>query len=160
MKKVAGWIMSVLMMGACEGIDCTLNNVVTCTYAFYNSEGVACTVTDTLTVTAAGTDSILYNRGTNISTIDLPMSYWKEADTLTFTFYNPDADTKGSITLRVTKTNTQHFESPDCPTTMFHMLTEASEVGVSQLADSIVINNPTVNYEAKENIKIYLHTAD
>ena len=50
---------------SCDSNDCPLNNVVYSTYGFYvnTADGEAkVSVMDTLTVVAAGTDSILINR--------------------------------------------------------------------------------------------------
>ena len=144
---------------SCESFDCTLNNVVVCKYAFYSADGQNVTVLDTLTVTTEGSDSILYNRGSNVSSLSLPMSHWQEADTLNFYFYNAESQTTQKVVIRVKKTNTQHFEAPDCPTTMFHELQSIDFDSPTQCVDSIVISNTAVNYESQENIKIYLHTA-
>jgi len=156
MRKLLTILSSFLLFSACESIDCTLNNMVYCYYGFYSSStGEAISITDTITVTALGTDSILYNRGVNKSSISLPMSYWNDTDTLNFLFYNDSASY--SATLFVNKTNVQHYESPDCPTTMFHQLTGATFE--SAIIDTIVITRPGVNYLQDENIKIYFRTA-
>ncbi|MDE7166354.1 MAG: hypothetical protein K2O17_04930 [Bacteroidaceae bacterium] len=146
---------------SCESIDCTLNNVVTCKYAFYSSsDGAAFTLADTLSITAEGTDSVLYNRGSKVKSVSLPMSYWQETDTLNFRFYNRETGLDATIAIYIKKSNTPHFESPDCPTTMFHELREVTYREEQGLVDSVVIAHPSVNYASKENIKIYLHTAD
>ncbi len=156
MKKLLGFVIAVLALASCEGVDCTLNNMVYCYYGFYSSEtGEAIQLTDTLTITAQGTDSILYNKGINCSSVSLPMSFWNDADTLIFHIYN-DSISFESL-LFVGKTNTQHYESPDCPATMFHQLTTAG--WQSSLIDSVVIVRPGVNYLQNENIKIYFRTA-
>ncbi|MBQ8969462.1 MAG: hypothetical protein IJ064_07015 [Bacteroidaceae bacterium] len=164
MRKAFGIFVTGLLMlaiGACESIDCTLNNVVMLNVGFYDSQtGNSYAFTDTLTVTAQGTDSVLYNRGIRQTAITLPMSYWQEADTLTFSFYKWEYDLSYDVVLRVQKTNFQHFESPDCPTTMFHTLTAIDYDDADSYVDSIVIANTAVNYASLENIKIYLHTDD
>ena len=82
-------MLCLLLMAACDGIDCTINNVVMLNVGFYSSEdGSECSITDTLTVTAEGSDSVLYNKGSMVSKVTLPMSYWQEADTLHFHFFN------------------------------------------------------------------------
>lgn len=144
---------------SCESIDCTVNNVVTLNIGFYSSEdGSALSLTDTLTVTAAGTDSVLYNRGRGVAAISLPMSYWQEADTLLLHFANPDET--HDVTLIVGKENTPHFESPDCPTTMFHEITGTTLVAPTGYVDSVVVAKKSVHYGSQENVKIYMHPAD
>ena len=83
------------------------------------------------------------------------MSYWKETDTLDLHIFNKEASYRA--TLFVSKSNMQHFESPDCPTTMFHRLTSVSHTG--SIVDSVVIVRPDVDFLQDENIKIYFHTA-
>ena len=146
---------------SCESIDCTLNNVVACHYAFYSAEtGEAYTLTDVLTVTAEGTEEVLYNQGTNTQSISLPMSYWQDTDVLKFSFYNTETETTEEATLQVSKTNTQHFESPDCPATMFHQLTSITFDSPTGYIESVEITKKSVQYNSQENVKIYLHTAD
>ena len=71
MKKLKGITRTLVCIGvfiavaACESTDCPINNIVYSTYGFYaaTDEGESkIQVLDTLTITAAGTDSILINR--------------------------------------------------------------------------------------------------
>lgn len=143
---------------SCEGIDCTLENVVTLNISFYSSEsGAAVSVTDTLNITAKGTDSVLLNRGRNLQKVSLPMSYWQEADTLSLIFSGGEEDNayEYNIVLRISKSNQPHFESPDCPTTMFHEITNLDYDDPYHLTDSIIVENSAINYASLENIKIY-----
>lgn len=150
-----------LLLISCEGIDCTVNNVVMCHYTFYasGSEDVV-SVKDTLTITAEGTDSVLYNKGVNVSKLSLPMSHWKEADTLNFTFKSSTQDYSQQMSLYIRKDNIPHFENPDCPTTMFHQITGIDLDSPTHCVDSVVIANPLVNYATQENIKIYLRISN
>ncbi|MBO4611695.1 MAG: hypothetical protein J5671_00825 [Bacteroidaceae bacterium] len=150
---------SQFLIFSCEGINCAIDNVVTLNMGFYDENDTKKAITDTLTVTAEGTDSVLYNRGINITSLSLPMSHWQEADTLTMTF----RDTLGTdhiVKLRIEKTNLPHYESPDCPTAMFHEIKSVTMTSGSPYVDSVVLAKPKVNYEALENVKIYLHPTD
>ena len=69
-----------LLLAACETIDCTLYNTVGLKARFY-SQGAAVSITDTLTISACGTDSVLLNRAVSASDVTLPMSFWQAADT-------------------------------------------------------------------------------
>ena len=150
---------ALLCLCSCEGINCTLNNVVTCNIAFYSSStGEAVSITDTLTVTAMGTDSILYNKGISTSKLSLPMSYWNEADSLILNISGSSEQYKPIIIIN--KSNTVHFESPDCPSVMFHVIEGVDWDNDLGLIDSVTISNPAVNYDALENIRIYLHTVE
>ncbi len=145
-----------LALASCEGIDCTLNNVSLCNIYFYSSEtGKSISLADTLTVTAVGTDSVLYNRGVNASYVSLPLSYHAETDTLVLSVEGEDYFLQS--TLYVSKTNTEHYESPDCPTTMFHTITGAE--CRSSVVDSGVVKRAEVDYLQDENIRVYFHTA-
>ena len=134
------FLLYILLLAGCESIDCTLNNIVSLNVGFYESTtGNSYSITDTLNITANGTDSILYNRGFNISTLTLPMSYWQDADTLNLNFYDSSLNQTNTVVLRIAKSNTPHFESPDCPTTMFHNITAIDFDDTSKYVDSIVI---------------------
>ena len=87
------------------------------------------------------------------------MSYWLEADTLKLDFYNVTNDTHHPVVLYVDKTNIPHYESPDCPTTMFHVIQGVSFTSTTNYVDSVIVTNPSVNYNAQENIRVYLHPA-
>lgn len=152
-------MVSLVVMTGCEGIDCTLNNIVSLNVGFYSSsDGLTYAEPDTLTVTAEGTDSVLCNRSRGRSSITLPVSYWQEADTLNFNFYNSEESHR--ITLRIRKTNKLHYESPDCPTTMFHTIQGIESIGGQGYIDSVVVVNPNINYASYENIRIYFHLPD
>lgn len=149
----------LLMLVACEGINCTLNNVVLLHVGFYDSStGQPVALTDTLTVTAEGTDSVLLNRKVGAQGLTLPMSYWREADSLLLTISGPDYQWTEVVYLH--KENTPHYESPDCPATMFHLLKQAEWNVVRSAIDSVVIVKPTVNYQTDENVRIYFSTGN
>lgn len=138
-------------LAACDSIDCTLYNTVSLACSFY-SEGQAVKLTDTLTVSALGTDSILVNSLIGASKLELPLSYSQDADTLVLRIYGKEYDL--SDTLWVEKTNTPHFESPDCPTTMFHQIKSVRHT--STFIDSVTITRNLVDYDQTENIRIHL----
>lgn len=157
MKKIVQ-ILLIAMGGltACDSIDCTLNNTVECKMTFYNAEGKAVALADTLTITAAGTDSVLYNRGIRVSSVSLPLSYYKDRDTLTLHIYGQDYAIEEQLIIE--KSNYEHFESLDCPVKMFHTINGVSSTHT--VIDSVRIASPLVQYDNGENIKIYLHTGN
>ena len=138
-------------LAACDSIDCTLYNTVSLACSFY-SEGQAVKLTDTLTVSALGTDSILVNSLIGASKLELPLSYSQDADTLVLPIYGEEHNL--SDTLWVEKTNTPHFESPDCPNTMFHQIKSVRHT--STFIDSVTITRNLVDYDQTENIRIHL----
>lgn len=153
--KLALWAALLTMLHACDTVDCTLNNKVACTYNFY-SEGAMVQLNDKLTVTACGTDSVLINAENNAKNMVLPMSYWNEADTLVLQVMS--ATYVLTDTLYVRKSNTSHFESPDCPTTMFHEILSVD--CTHSFIDSVTVVKPSVNYDELENIQIHLHSGN
>ena len=155
-----------LVVGAvsCESVTCPLNNTVESVYGFYATErdadgsfigGGAISIGDTLTITAAGTDTTLINRIYNTSTVSLPVSYYGDVDTLLFSF----TDTAGTVTLDtvwVKKLNAYHFDDPSCPIHMFH---EVQSVGSTHLLiDTIIVVDKHINYDGFENFQIYFFT--
>ena len=152
-------ILMALLVG-CENVECPLNNTVHAKFGFYtlsNKELTAIVVSDTLTVTAAGTDSVLLNKMYNTSQIELPMSYFGEEDTLSLAFTNVGGITTFD-TIWVKKVNYEHFEAPACPVSMFHYVTGVRYT--ERLIDTVMIINPNVNYYDSENFKILFHSAD
>ena len=149
--------MAMAGLVGCENIDCTLNNVVHCHFSFYDSEtGQSVILLDTLTITAEGTDSVLLNRAVNRKEVGVPLSYYQERDTLNFIITTKDNGVlKSSVTIR--KSNHVHFESPDCPTTMFHNIAEVQVRG-GVVIDSVAVSRREVNYLQDENIKVFLRT--
>ena len=157
MKKLFPTLIFVAaMLTACDSIDCSLENTVECKIAFYSATGEAVAISDTLTITAAGTDSVLFNRGIRTSKVALPLSYYKDKDTLTLTIYGEDYMLQDQLIIE--KKSYEHFESLDCPVKMFHTITGVEST--HHVIDSVSITSPLVIYNNGENIKIYLHIAD
>lgn len=144
-----------LTLGACDQADCPLDNNVTYTCNFY-SGGEKIQLNDILTVTALGTDSVLVNQMQDAAGITLPMSYWNAADTLILTIQGDAYEMKDTVWVK--KTNIPHFESPDCPTKMFHLITETG--CTHTFIDSLSLIEPNVNYADVENIQIHFHPAN
>lgn len=157
MKKIL-FILAIAagMLTGCDSIDCTLNNTVECKMGFYDAKGNPVALTDTLSVLAYGSDSILYNRGIRTGSLGLPLSYYKDKDTLVFLIQGEDYRIQERLIIY--KQNYEHFESLDCPVNMFHTLTNLE--CTKNVIDSVVIVSPQVEYNNGENIKIYLHTDD
>ncbi len=152
-------VLTAILVAACDSVECTLNNTVYSTYTFYTrSDGTesAIKVTDTLTITAGATDSVLINRLYNASGMELPVSYFGEVDTLSLAVTNRAGETVYD-TIWVSKSNYEHYEAPDCPISMFHYVSGVRST--HRLIDTVQIVNPNVNYNASENFRIYFYTA-
>ncbi|WP_304999059.1 DUF6452 family protein [Phocaeicola sartorii] len=149
----------LIAISACDSTDCPINNVVYSTYGFYavtETGESKVRVTDTLTVTAAGTDSVLINRLHNGDGVELPVSYSAETDTVIFQFTDELQRTRKD-TIWINKENIPHYESPNCPTSMFHYVTSIRCTHV--LIDSVTVVNPNINYHVSENFKIYFRSS-
>jgi len=145
------FILSVLLtLASCETYDCTLYNYVGMYGSFYQ-DGKAVAIQDALTITISGSNSVLLNQAANTSKVTLPLSFWQAEDTLVF-HVNGIQDT-----VWITKTNLVHYESPDCPMTLFHTIQDVRST--HKFIDSITITRPSVNYETTENLQIHLFTA-
>lgn len=148
---------------ACSNIDCPLDNVVVMQCNLYASETrSALTLSDTLNIRPAGRDTVLLNRGTGISSFLLPLKENATSDTLLLVLSNTSGQS-ATDTLFVEHTPQPHFESLDCPASVFHTITavRATSHALSQLpltVDSVALVRPTVNYDDIENIRIFLRS--
>jgi len=158
MRKIVIYILTLtVIMVACTSIDCPVQNRVYTLYTLEKANGDDDTLkVDTLFITterADGTDTLLLNGVTGISSFELPISYTQPEDVFCVTL----CDTLGNIyedTIWVKKDNFPHFESVDCQATYFHQLTGVRYT--ENIIDSVVIDNSTVNYDASnEHFHIY-----
>lgn len=147
-----------LVFSACSSVECPLNNTV---YSVYSLKGKVDTLKDTLTISAIranGTDTVLWNRSTNTTSFQLPMSYGQEVDVLVFQLIDT-TQTLRTDTVRVGKTNEPHFESVECGPVFFHTITGVSST--KNAIDSIVISNSKVTYDnTKTHFNIYFKPRD
>ena len=176
------WGICLLFFASCSSIDCPMNNTVYTKYGLYKSDGTVDTLKDTLTVVTkqriGDQDPVALNRSVNTTSMDIPISYQGDEDVLYFLRSFPyryettvineegiEVDTILNLTLYVTdtvtvvKTNRKHFESIDCTPSFFHTISNVKYTrnGI----DSIVINNPEVNYDAsKEHFRVYFKSRD
>ena len=149
----------LLFITACSTIDCPVQNTVAVYYgicAYDNGEEVTDTLTDTLYVWSQrsdGKDTLLLNRGVNISSFSLPASYSHPEDILVF--YVVDTTHVWTLdTVWLKKDDIPHFESVDCSAHFFHELTavRSSHRGI----DTIIINNPSVTYDPTV-VNLHIH---
>ena len=157
---VAGFMLASLMP-SCSNIDCPLDNIVGMTVTLYSSETrLPLTLTDTLTVSVAGSDSILLNRGISLQSFMLPLRYETDTDTLHLRFSN-DSGQAARDTLFLEHEASPHFENIDCPAAIFHCIKnlrwKSHQLREMPLTiDSVAIINKNVNYDDTENLRIYL----
>ena len=164
-KTMAAWGVGMLMVGlsACSNIDCPLDNVVSLQCNLYDANTQsALTLSDVLSVTPAGRDTLLLNQATGIKSFLLPLKEAGTQDTLLLHF----ATAQGAVqvdTLFVNHTPQPHFESLDCPNSVFHTLNavrvSAQCSANSAIVDSVSLVRPIVNYDDIENIRLFIRTS-
>ena len=144
---------------SCSTIDCPVNSLVETKYEFYSSTGETLTFLDTLTVVTARQDGIdtVFNKGSNISSFSLPISYSHPEDVFVFRFKGDGWQTADTVWIK--KEDFPHFESVDCNPLFYHDLTAVK--CTHNLLDSIVIKNPSVtNDNQVVHLYIYPKTGD
>lgn len=145
---------------SCNETACPLNNTVAAQFNFYamqNGSLEAIQIEDTLTVTAAGTDSILINREKSAPYIRIPLSYTQPVDTIALRY----ANASGRVvydTIMITKDSYQQYEAPECPTVTFHNVKAVRST--HRYIDTVQITNPNIDYNATENFKIVFYTTE
>ena len=169
MRKIIVVILLIAAISACTSIDCPVQNLVYTSYELKKSTGKSDTLNkDTMwvwTQRADGTDTVISKQingnlelncffGSTASAFQLPISYTQPEDVL----YMLLRSSKGGSyidTVRIKKENIPHFESVDCQASYFHTITAVSTT--HDVIDSIVINNPHVNYDQNTtHFKLYL----
>ena len=164
MRKIIGILLLAALVAACSSIDCPVNHTVFTRYKLYQPDGKPDTLDlDTMWVKtrkANGTDSVVLNAlcGSNATGFSLPISHTQPEDrflVLMRKFGQTDGYYFDSIVVK--KEDFPHFESVDCQASYFHKITGVRCLG--NIIDSVVIKNPTVNYDTKssEHFRIYIN---
>ncbi len=162
-KKLFSILLLSLSLTSCTNIDCPLENVVMMHCGLYDSEKEeTLTLTDTLTITAVGADAVLWNKGYDISELSLPLRINGNVDTLLLRFSNANEQT-AIDTLFIHHTSNIHFESIDCPASVFHTITAvrhtSHDLNLMPLTlDSVAVLRRNVDYGTNQNLKLYLRT--
>ncbi len=103
---------------------------------------------DSLTVTAAGTDSVIINRMAQVTAFSLPLQYAADSTELIFHYRGQATDT-----LVIRHTNQPYFVSMDCGYQMQQSITDIRYTRRS--IDSIYIANPEANINGTKNLDIF-----
>ena len=139
---------------SCSTIDCPVDNLVETRYRFLNTAGDSLVLMDTLSITSMRADGeeVLLNRKVGMATIQVPISYSHPEDILVFNVYNNEYSIVDTVWVK--KDDIPHFESVDCNASFFHTITGVRYT--TNLIDSIVINDPSVDYD-KTTIHFYIY---
>lgn len=92
------------------------------------------------------------NRENAASSFSIPLSYADKTRIL-FAYRGLGGTFAGTDTVELTHRNIPYFTSLDCGTMMFYEITEATFT--RHRLDSVVITNPNIDNNEKENLKIY-----
>ena len=141
----------VLLSGiaACSDTDCTTSNTAYVNYNIYDANGNSVSLTGPVTVTAAGTDSVLINQESNLQSMQLPLRYTSTEDTFVVHLSEVLFDT-----IFVTHQNIPPFISMECGTGMYYHIDNAR--CTRRIFDSISVVNPDINFDANEHIQMYM----
>lgn len=151
MGMLAGSLTS-LFTACSEEPDCSANAraMINCNLFTHNelTGALQRDTLDSLTITAFSTDSIILNRGEEVTALILPLRYTADSTVLVFHYTGRTTDT---VTLH--HTNTPYFLSMDCGYQMQQALT-----GVSysrHKLDSIHITNSEAGIYGTENLQLF-----
>lgn len=167
-----------VLLSACSSLDCPVNNTVNAIYKMVKADGATDTLSDTISIVTRriveNQDPVMVNSDVMITTLSIPVSYNNPEDELFFYFTNKDVATDTIYnsddtytvksdttyymevdTVVVTKNDRMHFESVDCNPSFFHTITGVRHT--RNRIDSIVVNNPEVNYDTStEHFRLYI----
>ena len=150
----------LLTLAACTSIDCPLDHLVMTKYALKQPDLTTDTLKDTLNITTRqmdGKDTLLLNKGIGLTNFSVTVSYTNPEDTLCFKFSNVGYFAVDTVWVK--KEDTPHFESVDCTPTYYHNITAVRSTHYA--IDSVIINNPTVDYDPqKVHFHLYLKSRD
>ena len=95
-----------------------------------------------------GTDSVIINRMTEVSTISLPLRYTADSTEFVFRYTAHLTDT-----LVIRHTNTPYFVSMDCGYQMKQSIT--GERHTQRYLDSVYVSQPETSINGTENIQLF-----
>lgn len=149
---------SIATLAGCDnGGDCSIYNVAYYRTIFYSAtnsddeQEQKYTFPETIDISLVvnGKDSTIVNHLSQATEVALPMCYTQECDTVILHIGESSIDS-----LYVQHTNIPMFLSMDCGTAMFHNITDIRHT--NNYIDSIAIVHPYVDFNAHENVKIYI----
>ena len=166
MRKLL-YLFSILVglnFSSCTEVECPLDSVVVMTCGLYDAETKAeLSIKQTLTIKPVGKDTVLLNAAQAIKNFVLPLKVGSVRDTMLLHFTDSWGD-EVVDTLFISHKNNPHFESVECPATMFYNLTDVAYSNSKEsltpvCIDSVAVVRGLVDYYDIENIQIYLRVA-
>lgn len=150
---VVAYALASLLFSCSEEADCSMTDnrgMIVCNVSQINPENNTAMkdTLDSLTVTAAGTDSIVANRLAQVTVFSLPLRYAVDSTELVFHYVKKVTDT---VVIR--HTNKPYFISMDCGYQMQQSITSIRYTHHN--IDSIYIANPEANINGTKNLEIF-----
>ena len=148
-------LLVVMVVAACSGEDCPINNTVQGKMSFYSKYGDAVSFVGELTVSVVRPqgDSVVLNRKMKAGEKLFPLSYVNETDTFILDYAGVACDS-----IYISHTNTPTLVSIDCGMAMFHSITSVSSTHYE--IDSLILKSSDVDYDERENIQVIYRIAD
>ena len=166
MRKGMGMLLAAFLVShfsfliSCTSIDCPVQNTVESNYSLLKANGTADTLdADTmwLWTRRAATDrrdTMLNALTGTTTTFSLQISHTLPEDSIWLALVDKEGEAYLD-TIVIKKENIPHFESVDCQASYFHTITSVEYT--NDIIDSLVVNNPHVNYDYKTtHFKLYL----
>lgn len=157
-KSLISVLLLTFAIASCDnGGDCSIYNVAYYRTLFYNAisgennkeQPYQFYETINVSLVINGKDSVVANHLTEATELTLPMCYTRECDTVVLHIGENVEDT-----LFVEHTNIPMFLSMDCGTAMYHNITAIRHT--NNYIDSVAIVHPFVDFDAHENVKLYI----
>lgn len=153
LKGFIAYMLCCIVYACSEEADCSMTDnrgMVICNFFTINPyTGLAENyIIDSLTVTATGTDSVIINRMTEVSSIALPLRYTADSTELIFRYTAHLTDT-----LIIRHTNTPYFVSMDCGYQMKQNINGVHST--YRYLDSLYVSNSEISINGTENIQLY-----
>ncbi|WP_300724472.1 DUF6452 family protein [uncultured Bacteroides sp.] len=151
-------LLLVLAFPACEVENCPPNSMTYAHFTLVDQNGKTFKTSDTLTVIGQTyiQDSLVcdtfINKENGASSLQLPLSYNDETR-FVIAYRSLDHRFVGTDTILIKHHNKPYFTNLDCGTMMFYTLTDVQYT--HHRLDSLVMTNPNIDNNEKENIQIY-----
>ena len=168
-------ILAALLVPGCEVENCPPNALSYLHFSLVDQNGRSFNTSDTITIVGQTTaDATVYdtladgslqphtvstvvsdtliNRETAASSFSIPLSYNAYTQFI-FYYYSLSRSFAGCDTIRITHRNIPYFTNLDCGTMMFYEITDVQHT--HHRLDSLVVTNPNIDNNEKENIQIY-----
>lgn len=103
-----------------------------------------------VSVSTVRNDSVIANKVANVSSVSVPISYYRDCDTLLFQY----SSASSYDTVKISHTNYTYVELPECGMYRCHSISGVVTTNVA--IDAVEVTRAKIDYEGYENIRLYL----